>query len=105
LPADTLKIDQSFIRNMLHDPENMAIVKGVIGLAEAFNRKVIAEGVETLAHGDALLSIGCTQAQGYGIARPMPAADLAGWISRWQAPAHWLTQKNAGTKDDSPPII
>lgn len=93
LPADTLKIDQSFVRNMLLDAENMAIVKGVIGLAEAFNRKVTAEGVESLAHGDALLSIGCTQAQGYGIARPMPAADLADWISGWKAPASWSVQK------------
>ena len=90
LPADTLKIDQSFVRNMLHDPESLAIVKGVIGLAEAFNRKVVAEGVESLLHGDALLRAGCTHAQGYGIARPMPASELAGWIKEWQAPASWL---------------
>jgi diguanylate cyclase (GGDEF)-like protein/PAS domain S-box-containing protein len=89
LPADTLKIDQSFVRNMLEDPEHLAIVKGVIGLAQAFNRIVIAEGVESVRHGEALLDLGCTLAQGYGIARPMPAADLANWISNWQAPAEW----------------
>ena len=103
LPADTLKIDQSFVRNMLHDPEDLAIVKGVIGLAEAFNRKVVAEGVETLAHGDALLHAGCQLAQGYGIARPMPAAELASWIAHWQAPASWThsTPSITAEADDS----
>ncbi len=89
LPADTLKIDQSFVRNMLHDQENLAIVKGVIGLAQAFNRSVIAEGVETIEHGDALLELGCLLAQGYGIARPMPADELAQWITGWERPASW----------------
>ena len=89
LPANTLKIDQSFVRNMLHDQENLAIVKGVIGLAEAFNRTVIAEGVETIEHGDALLKLGCQLAQGYGIARPMPMQALAEWIANWKQPASW----------------
>lgn len=89
LPANTLKIDQSFVRNMLLDQENLAIVKGVIGLAEAFNRTVIAEGVETIEHGDALLKLGCQLAQGYGIARPMPMQALAGWIADWKQPASW----------------
>lgn len=83
LSADTLKIDQSFVRDMLEDPEDMAIVSGVIGLAAAFKRKVIAEGVETLAHGKALMDLGCAQVQGYGIARPMPAQDLPEWTKRW----------------------
>jgi EAL domain-containing protein (putative c-di-GMP-specific phosphodiesterase class I) len=71
-----LKIDQSFVRDMLDDPDDLAISKGVIGLATAFRRKVIAEGVETVEHGEMLLQLGCDLAQGYGIARPMPAADL-----------------------------
>ena len=83
LSADTLKIDQSFIRNMLDNPEDRAIVAGVIGLAIAFKRKVIAEGVETVAHGNALLGLGCTLLQGYGIARPMPAQDMLGWVRDW----------------------
>ena len=95
LPADMLKIDQSFVRNMLSDDEHLAIVRGVIGLATAFNRKVIAEGVESIEHGAALLREGCTLAQGYGIARPMPPGDLPDWIDNWQAPTHWLnTQPN-----------
>jgi EAL domain-containing protein (putative c-di-GMP-specific phosphodiesterase class I) len=91
LPAETLKIDQSFVRDMLTDADDLAIVKGVIGLAQAFKRNVIAEGVETLAHGELLLTLGCNLAQGYGIARPMPAAQVPAWVAHWQsvhAPAH-----------------
>ena len=55
LPADLIKIDQSFICDMLVDPEDKAIVVGIIALAKSFNRKVIAEGVETIAHGTALV--------------------------------------------------
>ncbi len=89
LPAKLLKIDQSFVRDMLDDPDDLAIVKGVIGLAAAFHREVIAEGVETVAHGALLISLGCELAQGYGIARPMPAAELPGWVSVWKPDAAW----------------
>jgi len=84
LPAEVIKIDQSFVRDMLEDADDLAIVKGVIGLAAAFHREVIAEGVETPAHGARLLSLGCELAQGYGIARPMPAADLPAWVASWR---------------------
>ena len=84
-----LKIDQSFVRNMSSSPDDLAIVKGVVGLAEVFHREVIAEGVETKALGDLLLDIGCDLAQGYGIARPMPAKDFPGWVEKWQAGAAW----------------
>ena len=85
LPAETLKIDQSFVRGMLSDPDDMAIVSGVIGLAKAFGRKVIAEGVETDAHGEKLIALGCPVAQGYGIARPMPAEQMVQWVQRWKS--------------------
>ena len=85
LPAQTLKIDQSFIRDMLCDPEDLAIVQGVLGLASAFKRRAIAEGAETLAHCQMLLDIGCDLAQGYGIARPMPAADVPAWLDQWHS--------------------
>jgi diguanylate cyclase (GGDEF)-like protein len=84
LPADLLKIDQSFVSGMLADADDRAIVEGVIGLVHAFHREVIAEGVETSAHGDLLLKLGCELAQGYGIARPMPAADVPGWLALWK---------------------
>ena len=89
LPAELLKIDQSFVRDMIDDPEDMAIVKGVVGLASAFHRSVIAEGVETHAHGELLLSLGCEMAQGYGIARPMAATALPDWVNRWHHKAIW----------------
>lgn len=89
LPVHTLKIDQSFVRDMLVDPEDMGIVQGVIQLANAFHRQVIAEGVETRAHGTRLREMGCRFAQGYGIARPMPADAVPDWCARWQAAPAW----------------
>ncbi len=80
LPVRTLKIDQSFVHDMLSNTDDLAIIKGVLGLAASFNREVIAEGVETQAHGEALLQLGCELAQGYGIARPMPASDFYVWF-------------------------
>nr|WP_321291209.1 EAL domain-containing protein [uncultured Rhodoferax sp.] len=89
LPASTLKIDQSFVRDMLDDPGDLAIVNGVVGLARSFSREVIAEGVETRLHGEKLLSIGCELAQGYGIARPMPAHQIPEWVTNWHQEARW----------------
>jgi EAL domain-containing protein (putative c-di-GMP-specific phosphodiesterase class I) len=64
LPADQLKIDKSFVHDMLEDPFDLAILKGVLGLADAFQREVIAEGVETPAHIERLLELGCELAPG-----------------------------------------
>jgi EAL domain-containing protein (putative c-di-GMP-specific phosphodiesterase class I) len=89
LQVGFLKIDQSFVRDMLDDPDDLAILEGVIGLAAAFGRQVIAEGVETPAHGRALMSLGCDLAQGYGIARPMPAAELPHWMRTWTPDPTW----------------
>jgi diguanylate cyclase (GGDEF)-like protein len=89
LPAYLIKIDQSFVRDMLEDADDLAIVEGVVGLAKAFRRDVIAEGVETIAHGVALLQLGCKLAQGYGIARPMPGSDIPEWVSNWKADDSW----------------
>ena len=90
LPVFQLKIDQSFVRGMLDDPDDLAILEGVVSLAKAFRRQVIAEGVETIAHGTMLLQLGCDLAQGYGIARPMPGADLARWAANWKPDPAWL---------------
>ncbi|MFZ6752841.1 PAS domain S-box protein [Undibacterium sp. Dicai25W] len=89
LPVDTLKIDQSFVRDMLTDPEDHGIVNAVINLAKSFNRQVIAEGVETLAHGNELLRMGCHLVQGYGIAKPMPGEEIQTWIKYWLAQRNW----------------
>ena len=93
LPVDTLKIDQSFVRDMLTDTDDFGIVEGVIQLANAFNRIVVAEGVETMAHGEALLNLGCHLAQGYGKARPMPFADFYQWAETWKREARWSSLK------------
>jgi diguanylate cyclase (GGDEF)-like protein/PAS domain S-box-containing protein len=89
LRAALLKIDQSFVRDMLDDPDDLAILRGVIGLASAFNIEVIAEGVETVAHGTQLLQLDCELAQGYGIALPMPAEQFCTWAATWQPDAAW----------------
>lgn len=89
LPSQLIKIDQTFVRDMLEDADDLAIVKGVIGLAQAFECEVIAEGVETIAHGEALLKLGCELAQGYGVARPMSASDVPEWVSQWKTDDLW----------------
>lgn len=89
LPANLIKIDQSFVRDMLNDPDDLVIVEGVIALAKSFKRDVIAEGVETIEHGIVLLQLGCDLAQGYGIARPMPACDILTWVTNWKPDISW----------------
>jgi diguanylate cyclase (GGDEF)-like protein/PAS domain S-box-containing protein len=92
LPAGTLKIDRSFVRDMLVDADDLAILKGVLGLAQAFRRLAIAEGVESIEQGEALLDLGCELAQGYCIARPMPAEQVPLWATNWRTPASWLNR-------------
>ncbi|MFZ2969052.1 MAG: EAL domain-containing protein [Sulfuricurvum sp.] len=89
LPIATLKIDQSFVRDMLDNQDDLAILAGIIGLAKAFNRRVIAEGVETYAHGQKLLELGCDLAQGYGIARPMCGDAMVEWYGQWDEKPCW----------------
>jgi hypothetical protein len=90
LPINQLKIDQSFIRDMLSDVDDLAIVEGVLALANAFSLEVVAEGMETNDHGEMLLQLGCDLAQGYAIARPMPAAALENWLTTWQPDPNWV---------------
>lgn len=79
IPAGTIKIDQTFVRDMLEDQGDRAIVDGIIVLARAFDLKVVAEGVETTEHYRALVKMGCQIGQGYGIARPMPVDKFYAW--------------------------
>ena len=90
LPATELKIDQSFVRDMLDDPDDLAILQGVLSLAQAFRRKVVAEGVESEAHGVMLLQLGCELGQGYCIAKPMPCEELVDWIDHWRPYGAWM---------------
>jgi diguanylate cyclase (GGDEF)-like protein/PAS domain S-box-containing protein len=96
LPVNTLKIDQSFVRDMLHDPNDLTIVEGVIGLGTAFRHQVIAEGVESADHALMLMEIGCYLVQGYGIAKPMPGAETLAWIQQFKPDPRWL--KNAAQR-------
>lgn len=89
IPANVLKIDQSFVRDLLEDEDARNLVEGVIGLAQAFRREVVAEGVEESAQGALLMRLGCDVAQGYGIARPMPPARLPQWIVDYKPDPDW----------------
>jgi diguanylate cyclase (GGDEF)-like protein/PAS domain S-box-containing protein len=89
LPVNTLKIDQSFVRDMLDDEEDCALVDGILQLARVFKREVIAEGMETAAHGALLLKLGCNMAQGNGIARPMPAEEVPLWAAQFKPDPRW----------------
>jgi diguanylate cyclase (GGDEF)-like protein/PAS domain S-box-containing protein len=76
LPIDTLKIDRSFVLEMLDNDNDNMIVKGIIALGEAFGREIVAEGVETMVHFDLLKKMGCDIAQGYAVGCPMKAHDF-----------------------------
>ncbi len=86
LPVDELKIDKSFVLNMEHDTGDAKIVRSTIDLGHNMGLRVVAEGVESEAVWRLLVLMGCDQAQGYFMSRPIPAADLAGWVARWRAP-------------------
>jgi EAL domain-containing protein (putative c-di-GMP-specific phosphodiesterase class I) len=89
LAVDALKIDQTFVRDMLDDPGDLAIVQGVIGLATAFRYQVVAEGVENIEQVLMLLELGCDVIQGYGIARPMPAGSVLPWLGNFHSDPRW----------------
>jgi len=76
LPVDTLKIDRSFVRHLGESANDLAIVRSIIGLADAFAMQVVAEGVETPLAAEMLLKLGCRRAQGYLFAKPGPAKDV-----------------------------
>lgn len=89
IPVQTLKIDQSFVRDMLDDADDRALVESIIHIASLFKLSVIAEGVETQDQGVLLLRLGCDVVQGYGIARPMPAEHVFAWASAFAPDSQW----------------
>ncbi len=89
IAVQTLKIDQSFVRDMLEDPDDLALVESIINIAKLFRLEVVAEGVESQRQGLLLQRLGCDTVQGYGIARPMPADQCIAWAMRYIAGAHW----------------
>lgn len=89
LPMNTLKIDKSFVIDLLGTSKSLSIVEAAIGLAHAFNCKVVAEGVESEDHGKILLQLGCDTAQGYTIAKAMPSQDIIDWIHSYKGFTSW----------------
>ena len=82
-PIDRLKIDQSFIRNALNDPDDASIARTIIALGRALNLNVIAEGVETLEHEKFLIKEGCDEVQGFRYCRPVPAEDFLKFVETY----------------------
>lgn len=85
LPAETIKIDQSFVGGILENGDDLTLVNAIVALAAAFGRHVVAEGVETPEQAARLLELGCERAQGFGIARPMPAHEVLTWARQHAA--------------------
>ncbi len=86
VPFTELKIDQSFVKDSPTQPRHRTIIETSLDLARKLNLKTVAEGVETRAEWDLLKALGCEQAQGYFIARPMPGHQMPDWVHMWQTP-------------------
>lgn len=83
-PVDTLKLDPEFISGIDNCRESFSILQGVVGLARAFGRELVAEGVETAGQADTLIDLGCEHAQGYVISCPLPPDQLEAWAATRQ---------------------
>ena len=95
LPVDELKIDKSFVMNMQDDLQDAKIVRSTIDLAHNLGLSVVAEGIETLKSWKLLEALSCDEAQGYYIAKPMPAEQFADWVQAWTPPD--LTKERLST--------
>ncbi|MCX7898393.1 MAG: EAL domain-containing protein [Rhodocyclaceae bacterium] len=84
-----LKIEGSFVASLAAGHKDLPIIEAIVGLGQAFDLLVVAEGVESEAVGLTLLHLGCEAGQGYGISKPMPAAELLSWKTHWQPPLSW----------------
>ncbi|MDT5169113.1 MAG: hypothetical protein QOD02_2444 [Mycobacterium sp.] len=97
LPVDTLKIDTSFVRDLGTSSRDLAIVRAIIGLAEAFDLQLVAEGVETPAAALTLMRHGCHRAQGYLLSRPLPGNAMESLLSSRWMPMPFLADSQALT--------
>ncbi|HEY2630078.1 MAG TPA: EAL domain-containing protein, partial [Usitatibacter sp.] len=82
LPIDTVKIDQSFVRDLTIDPDDAAIVTAIVAMSRSLDVEVVAEGIETEEQLEELKRLGCQRGQGYLLARPMTAAQVVRFLSR-----------------------
>ena len=83
IPADELKIDQSFVRAIDAPGADDTLIGLIVDIADKLDMKIVAEGVETNLHSKRLLALGCDTFQGYLISRPLPAHELASWLHHW----------------------
>ena len=81
LPIDILKIDRSFISTMLENPNNLEIVRAILGLGKILQKRCVAEGVETEAQLQALTELGCDFCQGFLLGRPMPLGAVLSMLA------------------------
>jgi diguanylate cyclase len=98
LPVDMLKINPRFVRDLGSNANDVAIVRAIIGLAEAFNLELVAEGVETASAAKALMRHGCRRAQGYLISRPVARDAMAELLASRRMPMRFLTDDQALTR-------
>jgi diguanylate cyclase (GGDEF)-like protein len=99
LPVDILKIDTSFVRDLGTSSRDLAIVRSIIGLAEAFDLQLVAEGVETPAAALTLMRHGCHRAQGYLLSRPLPGHAMESLLSSRWMPMPFLADSQALTSN------
>ncbi|MEJ1363954.1 MAG: EAL domain-containing protein [Candidatus Sedimenticola sp. (ex Thyasira tokunagai)] len=99
LPVNTLKIDKSFVMDMLDDSASFSILGAAMGLAQAFRCHVVAEGVESVEHGKLLLRLGCRVAQGYVIAKPMSVEEVLPWLKTYKGYPTWRNIRRINNKD------
>lgn len=95
LPVDFIKIDQSFVASMPGNRDSAAIVRSTIDLVHDLGCETVAEGVETREHWDMLAALGCDIAQGYFIAKPMPAEEFPRWVAEYRAPPPVVPNRSA----------
>ncbi|MDT8385837.1 MAG: EAL domain-containing response regulator [Gammaproteobacteria bacterium] len=93
IPFDELKVDRGFVHGAHDYAPLRAIVEASLGMAQHLSMKTVAEGVEDQLDWDFLLNTGCDFAQGYFIAKPMPAEELAAWIPAWESQHQTLVKK------------
>jgi diguanylate cyclase (GGDEF)-like protein len=95
LPIDMLKIDRGFVRDIGTNANDLAIVRAIIGLAEAFDLQLVAEGVETPAAARTLMHHGCHRAQGFLLSRPVPSSAMESLLASHYLPMPFLADREA----------
>jgi diguanylate cyclase (GGDEF)-like protein/PAS domain S-box-containing protein len=98
LNVDTVKIDQSFVNEVMDNTKAIAILDSIVYLCEKFNQSLVAEGIDSHEKGLILLQLGCEQGQGFFIGKPMLPDEFVEWWRTWKAPDDWLKQQKVGTK-------